>query len=518
MTRSYDPAPQPSRSASLVGPLAVGLIVAIAHLVVAATTSFDYFRDELYYLACASHPAAGYVDHPPFSIWVLALVRALIGDSLLAIRLVPALASGATTFVVGALAREMGGSARAATLAAIVTACVPVQRAMASYYSMNAIDILVWPLAAWLLVRAIDDSGAARRRWIWLGIVLGIGVLNKISVLWFGAGLGVALLVEHRHLLRSHGPWLAAGIALAALAPFAAWNAAHDFAHLEFMRNAVTNKYASQTVRTFLVEQVMQQLPLSAPVWLAGLWFYFIGAGTRFRALGWIFIVTLAVLIVNGHSKAEYMAPAYTLLFAGGTVAIEGWLTGWRRHVTTAYAAVMVASLLLVLPVVVPMLDVERTVTWTRALGLAPSTSEGKALGRLGQFFADMLGWRDKAEAVARVYRGLSPSERERAAIFANNYGRAAAVDHYGAALGLPPAIGNHNNYWIWGPRGATGAVVIILGGDVADHRTACASVVEAARVTCRDCMPYESDLGVFVCRGTRRPIADAWRTLKHYD
>lgn len=500
------------------GPLLVGLAVTTLHLVVAATTPFDYFRDELYYLACANHPAAGYVDHPPLSIWLLALVRTLLGDSLLAIRVVPAVASGATALVVGLLARDMGARARGATIAALVTAAVPVQRAMASYYSMNALDILVWPLAAWMLLRALGDGGTSTRRWLALGFVLGAGLLNKTSMLWFGAGLGVALLVEHRDLLRTRGPWLAAGIALAAFAPFVAWNAAHDFAHLEFMRNAVVNKYRSQTVATFLVEQVMQQLPLTVPVWMAGLWFYFSGAGRAFRALGWIFVVTLVVLVANGHSKAEYMAAAYTLLFAGGGVALDRWADGWRRHVVVAHAALIVALALVLVPAVTPMLSVDRTVAWTRALGLAPSTSEGKELGRLGQFFADMLGWREKADAVARVYHALPPEDRSRAAIFASNYGRAAAIDRYGHPLGLPRAIGNHNSYWIWGPGDAAGDVVIILGGDIADHRASFASVVEAGRVTCRDCMPYESDLGIFVCRQLRVALGHAWSSLKHYD
>ena len=58
--------------------------------------SYGYFIDEFYYLACTDHLAAGYVDHPPLSVLLLWVIRTVAGDSLAAVRLVPALAGAAT--------------------------------------------------------------------------------------------------------------------------------------------------------------------------------------------------------------------------------------------------------------------------------------------------------------------------------------------------------------------------------------------------------------------------------------
>jgi 4-amino-4-deoxy-L-arabinose transferase-like glycosyltransferase len=77
------------------------------HLMTAAR--YGIFRDELYYLACAEHLGWGYVDQPP-AIGVIAwIARHAFGDSLLGLRLLPALAGGALVVLTGKLTREIGG-------------------------------------------------------------------------------------------------------------------------------------------------------------------------------------------------------------------------------------------------------------------------------------------------------------------------------------------------------------------------------------------------------------------------
>lgn len=131
-----------------------------------AITHYGYFRDELYYLACTQRLAFGYVDHPPLSILVLRVWRAVFGDSLVAIRLVP-LGCGALQLVLaGVLAAELGGGAFAVALACGATLCAPVLLAFSHHYSMNAIDGVLWTLALVLLHRA--TTGKKTSTWVWL--------------------------------------------------------------------------------------------------------------------------------------------------------------------------------------------------------------------------------------------------------------------------------------------------------------------------------------------------------------
>ena len=187
----------------------------------------------------------------------------------------------------------------------------------------------------------------------------------------------------------------------------------------------------------------------------------------------------------------------------------------WLRYV---YPALLVTSALLLLPLVIPVLPVEKYISYSGELGIKPGSSEKKELAELPQFYADMFGWKEKARDVAKVYETLSEEDKIKCAIYSNNYGRCGAIDFFGKEFGLPKSIGSHNNYWLWGPRNYTGEVTIILGGTMEDHRDDFASCELAGVSTCTYCMPYENNVGIFLCRGLKVPWKDIWKEVKHYE
>lgn len=99
---------------------------------------YGYFRDELYYIACARHLDFGYVDQPPLSILILRLSEMLLGDALPAIRLLPALAGAATVALTGFIARELGGCAWAVALGCAATLSALFYLGVGNFFSMNA--------------------------------------------------------------------------------------------------------------------------------------------------------------------------------------------------------------------------------------------------------------------------------------------------------------------------------------------------------------------------------------------
>lgn len=504
--------------------LGLALAVLAAHMLDNAFGAYGYFRDELYYIACSDHLAAGYVDQPPLSIFLLALNRALFGDSLFALRLPAAIASGATVFLAGRMARELGGNLFAQVLAALAVIVSPIYLGFCSIFSMNCFDLFFWTASMFILIKILNTSSdefkkSGHKYWVLLGITLGLGLLNKIDVLWLAAGIFLGLLLtKNRWWFKTRWPWVAGGIAFLLFIPYIVWNIQHNFAHLEFIRNASGGKYSVLSPLTFVLGQFLINNVVAAPLWLAGLAFFF--SKTRnFRPLGILYVVAFLTLLFNGHSKAEYLAPAYTMLFAGGGVAFERMLASRsRKWLSVTYPTLLIISGFAFAPLAMPVLPVETYIRYAAALGQSPSSPEGKRLEKLPQFFADMFEWEEKAAAVGKVFNTLSPEEKAKCAIFANNYGRCGAIDFFGAKYGLPKSIGDHNNYWIWGPRQYTGEVVIVLGGNPDDHRRSFEQVVVADTVSCSYCMPYENHLTITVCRHLKKSLNEVWPRLKHFE
>ncbi len=508
-------APGRMRLAPEVWALALGLVV----LQLACGSRYGLVRDEFYYLACAEDLAWGYVDHPPLSIAVLAAVRALLGDGLLAVRLVPALLGGLLVLLAARLAGELRGGRFARGLAALSVTIAPQYLVLAGYYSMNAFDLVFWTLGALLVARLAN--GGDERLWLLLGVVLGLGLLNKISVAFFGAGLAAALVLTplRRHLARPH-VWLGGALAAVLFLPHVAWQMRHGWPTLEFIRNAQAGKIIALTPWQFFAAQFPEIHPLNALVWLPGLWFLLVTrAGRTWRALGIVYVVALLIFSVQ-HSKPYYLGPAYPLLLAAGAVALESWLRAprlaWARPALVVLLALGGAA---VAPLVVPLLPVEILIVYQQALGASPSAAEKHSPSPLPQHFADRFGWRELTDAVAQAYATLPAEERGQVLIVTSNYGEAGALNYYGRAHGLPRAVSQHNNYFLWGPGNlAAPRVVITVGMSADDLRESFASVTAAARFSSPYAMPYETRHAVHVCRGLKLPLDEAWRLGKHFN
>ncbi|WP_437929306.1 glycosyltransferase family 39 protein [Sorangium sp. So ce291] len=481
---------------------------------------YGYFRDELYYLACTRHLAFGYVDQPPLSIALLRLVRVFGGDSLVGLRVVPLLAGVAVIALTGRLVVRLGGGALAAALACFAVVGAPVLLAFHHRYSMNALDGVFWLAAALLLARAVESRRLGA--WAWLGVVLGLGLENKLSVLWLGAGVALALVLFDRPALRTRGPYVAAAIAAALFLPHLVWQVVNGLPTVEFMRNALQLKYRERSFLGFLAEVVLVMNPAALPIWAVGLTAPFVTRprGTA-RILACVALTAFAIVAATRSGKAEYLAAVIPIPLALGACAIERWSTTPVRTAGVALlGAGIVGMAILVAPFAVPVLPVERFIAYQRALGMTPSSSEKKELAELPQGYADMFGWTELVDVVADAVPHLSPAERERAVIWtvSGGYGSAAALEILGRERGLPPVISGHNNYWLWGPGRYDGSVAIVVGGRREQIAPYFESLEQTGVVECGLCMPYENHKPVYIARGLRAPLARVWAEEKSFN
>jgi hypothetical protein len=480
----------------------IALINFLIYLITQAFFSYGMFRDEYYYLACANRLDFGYVDHPPLSIWVLAFWKMLFGNSMLMIRLVPAILSSLSLIALGLLTQKLGGKIAAIVIAMLLFMLTPIFLGMNTIYSMNTFDYFFWISSAYLFLKLIQTEN--KQYWIWIGFVLGLGLLNKTSVLWLGTGVFVGtIFTPLRKDLKTKYPYIAFIIAVLIFSPYIIWNITHDFAHLEFMRNAATEKYGGLTPFSFIKDQIFIHNPISILIWLPGIIFFFFKKESKqYRAIGFIWLTTFLILLINGHSKAEYISAAYPGLFAGGAVLVERWSTlpnrSWLKYVITL--TTLVVGVLL-LPLARPFLSPESFIKFKSAFGTEPSSNEGKELGGLPQFYSDMFGWEELAKSVSKVYQSLPKEERKNTFVYCTNYGKAGAIEYYNKKYALPKVICSHNSYWYWWPEIKKNATIIIVGGEIKNHQQVLEEVKEVGFHRTKYAMPYENNLKIFIGR-----------------
>jgi hypothetical protein len=479
---------------------------------------YGYFRDELYYLACGEHPAWGYVDQPPLIGWAAWLLEHSIGTSLWALRLLPALAGAGTIVLAAALARQLGGRRWAMFLASLAALMAPILLAFSHIFTMNAFDPLLWTGIACLVVQ-IAKTGR-EPLWLFVGVLAGVTILNKYGVVFWLTGLALGVcLTPLRESLRHRWLWLGGALAAAIALPNFLWQWHYEFPFLQLMHNIrMHGRDVVLGPSAYLLAQAEMLGYAAAILVLAALVFFFSKRGRPVRALGWAYLVFLVEMMVL-HGKMYYLTPVYPMLFAAGAVWVEGATTRrlwvWVKPVVVGAIAVIGG---VYVPMVLPVLSVPNFLAYEHTLGIEQQKFEHMPQGVLPQLYADMFGWEEIAQQVAAYYHTLSPEEQRKTAIFANSYGDAGAIDFFGPRYGLPKVIGNHQSYWIWGPREYTGESLIVLGeGDERNMQEHCKSYSIIGNTKHPLSRPDEWT-PIYHCRGYEWNLQEIWPRTKHWD
>ncbi len=487
---------------------------------------YSFFRDEFYYIACGRHLAWGYVDHGPIVALQARLGEILFGDSLFRIRILSAAAGAVMIFLTGIIAWALGGRRSAQALAMLALFCAPQFIGTDGFLSMNSFEPMFWMLCILSLLLILRERSAAIW-WTIFGISAGIGLLNKPSMLFFLLALGFGLLcTPERRLLFTR--WAALGIALLILipTPHLIWQVTHHWPTLEFLHNGrVGHKNAILSPPIFFLAQFGNMQPVNALIWITGVIALLRAKSiARARWLGIAFLVFYLVMETL-HAKDYYLAPIYPALFAAGAIAWERRFSASRLvregriFAFPIFTTVLVLTTLLILPMASPILRPETWVRYTSAMHLRPPNSETFATGPLPQFYADRFGWQELTDQTVSTFRGLSVQDQQQVCIFASNYGEAGAINFLGPRqeTHLPQAISGQNNFWLWGPRGCTGQLVIAIVHDKPeDLLKKYKSVTIVGRMDNPWAMPFEHR-NIYLLRDKRKPGPIDWAGEKDF-
>ena len=500
--------------------LGLALVYFLLEWIPSLMGSYGYFIDELYYVACSERLAFGYVDHPPLSIFLLRLVRVVIGDSLPALRLVPSLAGAATVLLTGFIARRLGADLFGQALATGAAMVGSIYHVMFSFYSMNALSVLLWAVCFWILVEI--ELRNEPRLWLVIGAVSGLGLENKHTIVLLAVGLvGGLVLTRARRYFASPWLWLGLGVSVLFLLPNGLWQAAHGWPSLEFYRNADLYKNVPTPAHEILKQQVLFMNPAALPVWIAGLVFFFATErGRDYRHLGWIYVLLLLFMLVGQKSRSDRIAAAYTVLFAGGGVLLGD--LGRRARGLWLRLALPIALFLFggaLAPLGLPLLPPGVTASYSTFLGIVPQIERGEGKrSALPQWLADRFGWEQLVDDVEIAVHTIAPAERSGAVILVPSYGQAGAIELFGRGRDLPPVYASHNSFYLWGPPEDPVDVAIVVGfGEAMLERFF--KEVKLVRVhNCNWCTRWRDEMPIWLVRGQKVRFRDIWPELKHYE
>jgi hypothetical protein len=449
---------------------------------------YGYYMDELYFRVAGEHPAWGYVDQPPLVPLLAEVQTALFGDTVVAMRVVPALLAAVSVIVCALLVRELGGDGRAQVLAVIAVATSMTTLGAGHVLHPTAVDHLVWVTVCWLVVRLLRTGDT--RLWLPVGAVVGVGLLAKYLVILLVLGLAVGLLcTTSRRLLLSR--YLLGGALLALVIPAGVlvWQAVNGWPQLS-MASDLSNPAGVGSALGFMVQQPILVGLFLAPVWVAGI--VWLLRRPPYRAIAVAYLATAAAMTVTG-GFARYTEGLLTVLLAVGCVPAARWARSAIRRALLAVAAVLNAATaaMIVLPVL-------------------PIAWYGSGLAALGDAQLGQTGWRELTADVARVYHALPEQDRAHAVLYGWNYAQAGAVDRYGPEYGLPQPYSGHNSYADFGRPADDTTVVVAFGAPRAVITPLFARCDGAGELTFA--LPHlDQGEDVLVCRDPVRPWSELW-------
>jgi hypothetical protein len=493
--------------------LLVGFVALKAgiHLATNLFTHYEFHRDEFLYFAMGEHFDLWRMDIPPAIAALSVMVRGIFGDSLIIIRLVPALFGTATVLIALLIVRELGGGRFAQWLTGCSMLLNPLLLRASNLFQPVVLDQFAWTLGFLALARLQREDHW--RWWLLLGIGTGFGVLSKLTIGVFGLAVMVGLLLTLRlSWIRTRGPWIALFTAVLLGLPTLVGQVTLDFPVVGYMADLQENQLALMTLGEFLVGQ-LEMLGPGILLAVGGTGFLLLHPSMRpFRILGWALVATVLLFVIS-DAKPYYLGPAYPLFLAAGAVWV-GQVSRPRLRVGLQWIALTgaVAYGAFLLPIGIPILPPAQMEIYAARLAgeEAVRTNRGD-VERIPQDYADMLGWKDQVEAIAEVFHRLPEVDRESAVILASNYGEAGAVDFYGPELGLPKALSLVGTYWLYGPGEKPGDVAVLIGFSTEDVEAFFAEVEAVRRLGHPFGVAEERDLTIHVARRPYRTLQEVW-------
>lgn len=462
-----------TREALIALTTSIALAQTLLHFL--AINAYGFHEDELLYMTLGDHLSWGYIETGPLIAVIGNMAKALFGDSLIAMRILPAICAGAIVHLTGMITIRLNGKYIAVVIACTAVAFSPAFLASGGLFIPQVFDELFWLLTVYLLVCWIQKPND---NYLYgLGIVIGFGILLKYTLLLYVASIlfGILCTPQLRPLFKKKAFYLAILISIVILLPHLFWQLEHHFpalAHYHELKKVQLNFL-------YRIDFLTQQLLVNGPgllVWLLGIvYIFFYKKLQRYRFIAISFLITMAVLgLLKG--KPYYGFGAYPPLFAVGAICLESWLGSRRLNKTIAVLSILILPNLLLSFISLPLLKIEnaaKVFAWARTnLGITFTVKwEDQKIHSINQNYADMIGWEELAQKTSAVYQALPFAEKKQTIIYTDSYGIASAMSYYAKYYPLPKVVSMNGSFSLWAPKNIHDKLLITFAQDTSDKQ-----------------------------------------------
>lgn len=471
----------------------IGLAVLKLVIHLATNTNYELHRDALLYYSLGEHLDWGFVSVPPLTPLISKISLFLFGHNAFALRFFPAVAGAASVILVGKIVKELKGG-----LLAVIIAITAFLFSFAflrsnSLFQPVPFNQFFWLLSSYFLVKLIQTADP--KKWLPLFLVWGIAFLNKYSIAFFIIATFLALvLTKHRRLFLSRYFIFGGIIALLIILPNIAWQHMHNWPLIHHMSELQKTQFVHVSIAGFLIDQLVMNLS-ALIIWMTGLIvFLFFRAEKDYRALGFLYLLIILILIVF-QGKSYYTLGIYPMLFALGGYAINKYFHPLLKYAVIGLTIIIAVPLL---PFSLPVYSHEKMAEYSKPVAEFTNRWEDGTVHEIPQDYADMTGWKELNGVVSDLYYSLPDSTRAKCNIYADDYAEAGAVKFFGKRTGLPDPISFDDNFILWAPDSIDNAPFIYINEEPGDVKFLFDEYKVAGQVENK--YFRENDLKVFYC------------------
>jgi tetratricopeptide (TPR) repeat protein len=467
---------------------------------------YGYHRDELFYVAISDQFSFENLDVLPLTPLFLKVITSIFGYSIKSLHFASALLGAITLAITCLMSKELGGKKLAIFFTGLFT-LLSGFLIFGTIFTYDSLDILISVFTLYLLVRLFKNDEP--KLWILLGITLGLGLFNKLSILFLGFSIFACLwLVPQRHFYKSIWIWLSGTIALIFLIPWIIWQVEQNWYYVGVAAGYSGGLAYVASFPEYIWGQILPNNIFNLPVWLTGLGLLLFSSNWKtYRFFGFIYILLFFLYFFIG-AKFYFLMPLYAILIVIGSIKIESFIDNrnWekikRKTILVLVTVLYVLLSLPLLPMIVPLLPVEILVQYTSALGVnAGVRQENKVLNQLPQHIADKFGWEELVDQTAEIYDSVRTELDEDVGIFTENWGQASAIHLFGKKYNLPEPTSFHGWYYYETLRKHEALDnYIVIGRPDLTLASLFYEVTLCGIYTHPYCMPYENNKQIYFC------------------